>query len=101
MKNLFFFLLLSFAAQSQDTLYCVQIMSTRNPHLIRAEHVAMLPDSAKMEHSDGMYRIMFVYPDLETAEIMLYSWQRAHKDAFVTVRRREQLNKFYNLFTLD
>jgi hypothetical protein len=103
MKTLLFIMLLSLsaAAQQQDTLYCIQIMSTRNPHLIKPEMVTMLPDSAMIEHDNGTYRIMFVYPDLETAETMLYSWQRAHKEAFITVRRRDQVQNFYPLFTIN
>lgn len=101
MKTLLFLILSLTAAAQSDTLYCIQIMSTRNPHLIRAEHVAMLPDDAMIEQSGEHYRIMFVYPDLETAEIMLHSWQRAHEDAFICVRRREQVNRFYPLFTTE
>lgn len=93
-------LLLTISAAAQN-YYCIQIMSTRNPHLIKPEMVTMLPDSAMIEQSGEHYRIMFVYPDLETAEIMLHSWQRAHKDAFICVRRREQVQKFYPLFTTE
>lgn len=100
MKNILFFMLLSFAASAQQ-FYCIQIMSTRNPHLIKPEMVTMLPDSAMVEQYGGTYRIMFVYPDLETAEIMLYSWQRAHKDAFICVRTKEETEKFYPLFTTN
>jgi len=91
-------LLLAFQLSAQN-YYCIQIMSTRNPHLIKPEMVTMLPDSAMVEDTGGWYRIMFIYEDLETAEIMLTSWQRAHKEAFIVVRRREQVRKMYRLFS--
>jgi hypothetical protein len=104
MKTLFFILALSVSAmaQSSDTLYCIQIMSTKTPQYIRAEHLAMCTlDSAKVEQVGDYYRIMFVYNTLEEAEIMLTTWKRAHKDAFICRRTREQVATFYPFITKD
>lgn len=98
MKTLFLILALSVSAiaQQQDTLYCIQIMSTQTPQYIRAEHLAMCTlDSAQVEESGGWYRILFVYPTYEEAEIMLTTWKRAHKGAFICRRTRKQVSTFY------
>lgn len=84
-----------------DTVWCVQVMSTRNPHLITAEMVSSFDDQAMVESVDGWYRILFLYNDKETAEIYLHSWQRQHKKAFLTIRKRKETERYYPLFTLD
>lgn len=96
MKTLLFILLFSATAYAQtDTMYCVQILSTRHPEYVRAEHLAMCElDQALVEKTDTLYRIMFAYDTFEEAEIMLTTWKRAHKDAFITRRTREE---YYNL----
>lgn len=93
---LIFTLLFSASAYAQtDTMYCIQILSTRHPEYVRAEHLAMCTlDNALVEQTDSLYRIMFAYDTYEEAEIMLTTWKRAHKDAFITVRTREE---YYNL----
>ena len=96
MKTLFFILALSFSAiaQQSDTFYCIQIMSTKTPQYIRAEHLAMCTfDSAKVEQQGEYYRILFVYETEEEAEYMIATWQRAHKDAFICRRTREQVSE--------
>ena len=98
MKTLFFIFALSFSAMAQtnDTLFCIQIMSTKTPQFIRAEHLAMCTlDSAMVEQAGDYYRILFVYQTLDEAETMLYTWQRAHKDAFICRRTRKQVDNFY------
>ena len=93
---LIFALSVSAMAQQADTLYCIQIMSTQNPQYIRAEHLAMCTlDSAMVEQAGDYYRIMFVYPTYEEAEIMLTTWKRAHKGAFICRRTRKQVSTFY------
>jgi hypothetical protein len=103
MKTLFFILLFSAAAYAQtDTMYCIQILSTRHPEFIRAEHLAMCTlEQAQVEQTDGLYRIMFVYNTLEEAEIMLTTWKRAHKDAFICRRTSQQVLNFYQFYTYD
>jgi hypothetical protein len=104
MKTLLFIFALSVSAfaQQQDTFYCIQIMSTRHPEYIRAEHLAMCTiEQAQVEQVDSLYRIMFVYNTLEEAEIMLTTWKRAHKDAFICRRTSQQVLNFYQFYTHD
>lgn len=98
MKTLFF-LLLSFSLHAQ--YYCVQVISTRNPHLLKPEMVSILPDSAKIEQAGEWYRILFVYEDKEAAEIAHTSWLKQHSNAFICVRTREQVSRMTDLFTQD
>lgn len=96
MKTLFFILALSFSAMAQqsDTLFCIQIMSTKTPQYIRAEHLAMCTlDSAMVEQAGEYYRILFVYESEMEADYMIATWQRAHKDAFICRRTREQVSE--------
>ena len=104
MKTLFLILALSFsaAAQQTDTFYCIQIMSTKTPQYIRAEHLAMCTlDSAQVEQVGEYYRILFVYETEMEADYMIATWQRAHKDAFICRRTREQVSKFYPFVTKE
>jgi hypothetical protein len=103
MKTLLFILLFSAAAYAQtDTVYCIQILSTRHPEFIRAEHLAMCTiEQAQVEQTDNLYRIMFVYDTYEEAEIMLTTWKRAHKDAFICTRTRKQVSNYYSFYTHD
>ena len=101
---LIFTLLFSAAAYAQtlDTMYCIQILSTRHPEYIRAEHLAMCElEQAQVEQVDSLYRIMFVYNTLEEAEIMLTTWKRAHKDAFICRRTSQQVLNYYQFYTYD
>jgi hypothetical protein len=104
MKTLLFIFALSFSAMAQtlDTMYCIQILSTRHPEYIRAEHLAMCTiEQAQVEQTDSLYRIMFVYDTYEEAEIMLTTWKRAHKDAFICTRNRKQVSNYYPFYTYD
>lgn len=103
MKTLLFILLFSAAAYAQtDTMYCIQILSTRHPEFIRAEHLAMCTiEQAQVEQTDSLYRIMFVYDTFEEAEIMLTTWKRAHKDAFICTRNRKEVLNYYPFYTYD
>ena len=104
MKTLLFILLFSAAAyaQTSDTFYCIQILSTRHPEYIRAEHLAMCTiEQAQVEQVDSLYRIMFVYNTFEEAEIMLTTWKRAHKDAFICRRTSQQVLNYYQFYTYD
>lgn len=101
---LIFTLLFSAAsyAQTSDTMYCIQILSTRHPEYIRAEHLAMCElDQAQVEQVNSLYRIMFVYNTYEEAEIMLTTWKRAHKDAFICRRTSQQVLNYYQFYTYD
>lgn len=103
MKTLLFILLFGATAYAQtDTMYCIQILSTRHPEYIRAEHLAMCTiEQAQVEQTDSLYRIMFVYDTFEEAEIMLTTWKRAHKDAFICTRTRKEISNYYPFYTYD
>ena len=99
MKTLFLILALSVSgmAQQTDTFYCIQIMSTKTPQYIRAEQLAMCTfDSAKVEQACEYYRILFVYETEEEAEYMIATWQRAHKDAFICIRTKQEIDELKN-----
>jgi hypothetical protein len=96
MKTLFLILALSVSAiaQQADTFYCIQIMSTKTPQYIRAEHLAMCTlDSAQVEQVGDYYRILFVYDTEMEADYMIATWQRAHKDAFICRRTRQEIDE--------
>ena len=103
MKTLLFILLFGATTYAQtDTMYCIQILSTRHPEFIRAEHLAMCTiEQAQVEQTDSLYRIMFVYDTYEEAEIMLTTWKRAHKDAFICTRTRKEISNYYPFYTYD
>jgi len=87
--------------ESDSIVYCIQVLSTRNPHLLRPEMVAAFDDPAMVDYSDGWFRIVFLYANLEEAQIHLQSWQRQHKNAFIATRSRSQAKKMYPLYTYD
>jgi hypothetical protein len=82
-----------------DTIWCIQVLSTRNPHLIKPEMVSAFPDTAMVEESAGWYRILFLYNDKEQANLYLHSWQRQHDNAFIMLRSRSDIKKMYPLFS--
>ena len=95
MKTLFFILCFAVSAIAQtDSIYCIQIMSTKNIHLVRAEHLSMSTlDTAHVEQVGKYNRILIAYSSYDEAYFMLTTWQRAHKDAFITVRCRKHFNQ--------
>ena len=94
------FLLLAFQLSAQN-YYCVQVISTRNPHLLKPEMVSILPDTAKVEQAGEWYRILFVYATQEEANIYHTSWLKQHSNAFICVRTKEQVERMYDLFSKD
>ena len=104
MKNLLtlaaLFLTLNLSAQT-DTLYCIQVMSTRNPELVKPEMVSAFDDIAMVERVGEWWRVLFVYEDREKAEAYLYSWQRQHKGAFIVLRNSDEVDKMLPLFTYE
>jgi hypothetical protein len=92
MKKIIFALLLSFSAAAQtDSVYCIQILATNHPEFIRAEHINVAIADVYLEISTDTHRLLVTHDDKDEAEIMLHTWQRVHKDAFLTVRTREQV----------
>jgi ABC-type antimicrobial peptide transport system ATPase subunit len=96
MKTLFFILMLSFsaAAQQTDSVYCIQILSTKNPHLVKWEQLQMCTlDVPHVEKVGKQYRILIPYETYEEAWYMLDTWKRSHKTAFLTTRSKEYFEK--------
>lgn len=97
---LIFTLLFSATVYAQtDTVYCIQILSTKTPEYVTAEQLNIMPfDTVMYEQAGAYYRLIVVYTDLFEAEISLASWQRAYSDAFIcrrTFAQAAQLKKFY------
>ena len=95
MKTLFLILFaVSVMAQSQDSIYCIQILSTKKPHLVEWKHLNMCSlDVPHIEKVGKQYRILIPYETYDEALFMLDTWKRAHKDAFITVRTKEQFEQ--------
>jgi hypothetical protein len=99
MRVLFFLLFAVTAmAQQQDSVYCIQIMSTKNIDLVRAEHLTMAYDQAYVEQAGSYHRILIPYTSHDEAWFMLYTWKRAHKDAYITVRTKQQFEQYSKPF---
>jgi hypothetical protein len=86
--GLFFTLQLS---AQRDTFYCIQILATNHPEFIRAEHINVAIADVYLEIGTDTHRLLVTHDTQDEAEIMLHTWQRVHKDAFLTVRTREQV----------
>jgi hypothetical protein len=107
MKKIFLFALLlgslNLFAQvetvEEDTLYYIQLFTTPNIDLVRAEHLAMAYDEVVYEKEGDNYNFLVFYGDLETADVMLYTWQRAHKKAFITTRTTKDAKGLYPFYT--
>jgi hypothetical protein len=103
-KLLFLFsVLFTLTASAQTTesgtFYCVQVCATRNPELLRPEMISILPDTAFVEQSGEWYRILFIYHDKETAEIMQTSWLKQWHGAIIVTRTETQIQKMYKLYS--
>jgi len=100
MKTLFLILFaVSVMAQSQDSIYCIQIMSTKNPHLVKWEQLQMCSlDVPHIEKVGKQYRILIPYETYDEAWFMLDTWKRAHKTAFLTIRSKEYFDKNISKF---
>lgn len=104
MKTLLFILLFSASAfaQTQDSVYYIQIMSTKNPELVRAEHLSMSTlDTAYYEQSGQYYRILIKYETFDEAWFMHTTWQRSHKDAFITSRSKKESENIKQFYTYE
>ena len=107
MKKIFLFALLlgslNLFAQvetvEEDTLYYIQLFTTQNPELVRAEHLAMMDDEIVYEKEGDNYNFLVFCGLLEDAEIMLWTWQRAHKKAFITTRTTKDAKGLYPFYT--
>jgi hypothetical protein len=112
MRTLFFIfaMLFSVSAFTQETAktglyYCVQVISTENPELLRPGHFAMMYDPAMVEVAEvkgrHYYRIIFIYESVDEQDSALFNWRLQHKDAIRVTRTKEQVSKMYPLFSHD
>ncbi len=100
MKTLFLILFaVSVMAQSQDSIYFIQILSTKKPHLVEWKHLNMCSlDVPHIEKVGKQYRILIPYSTYDEAWFMLDTWKRAHKTAFLTIRSKEYFDKNISKF---
>ena len=86
--------------KAQDTLYAVQVLSTRNVHLLEKKHFNLFENEVpKVEYTNNYHRIIFIYDNRLDAEIMLHNWSMIFKDAFI--RTIDKDVRTYNLFEDD
>jgi hypothetical protein len=109
MKNIFLFALLlgslnlfaqEIEAFEEDTLYYIHLFSTNDLQLVRAEHLnlGMIDDEIIYEKEVAHYNFLVFYGDLETAEVMLHTWQRFHKYAFICTRTTKDAKGLYPFY---
>lgn len=110
MKKIFLFALLllgslnlfaqEIEAVEEDTLYYIHLFSTNDLELVRAEHLSlgMSDDEIIYEREGTHYNFLVFYEDLETAEAMLYTWQRFHKYAFVCTRSTREAKGLFPFY---
>ena len=110
MKTLFFALalLFSFSLYGQTTketwfYYCVQVMSTENPELLKPVYFTMMHEKAMVEFATvngrKYYRIIFIYNSIEDQDSALHNWKHQYKDAIRVTRSEAQIQKMTKLFT--
>lgn len=111
MRNLILIITLSIGAlnifaqsvnkQQIDSVWCIQLLSTRNIQLVKPEMLSAMDDNALVETAGDWSRVLVVCESKEQADMYLYSWQRQHREAFIVLRDRKQIAKMYPLFTWD
>jgi hypothetical protein len=110
MKKLLFILMLCLSAtlSAQETAktglyYCVQVMSTENPELLRPGHFSMMYEPAMVEVAEvngkKYYRILFIYESVEEQDGALHNWKHQYKNAIRVTRNKQQISKMYKLFS--
>jgi len=110
MKTLFFALALLFSLNlygqtTKETgfYYCVQVMSTENPELLKPVYFTMMHEKAMVEFATvngrKYYRIIFIYNSIEDQDSALHNWKHQYKDAIRVTRSEAQVQKMYPLFT--
>jgi hypothetical protein len=89
------------AENAIDSVYCIQLLSTRNIHLVKPEMISAFLDTSYVEQSGEWSRVLVVCESMEQAEKYLTSWRRQHKNAFIVIRSSDQVKKLYPLFTFN
>lgn len=107
MKNKLFALLLLISAitygQTEKRYYCIQIMSTENPHLIKPEMV--VTDSTDIPMVDIVVvnskmrsRILYVYEDVQQQIINFFILKELFPDAVMYSINEKQAKGLVKLF---
>lgn len=83
--------------------YCVQVMSTENPELLKPAYFTMMHEQAMVEYATvngrKYYRIIFIYNSIEDQDSALHNWKHQYKDAIRITRSEAQIQKMTKLFT--
>jgi hypothetical protein len=111
MRTLFLilFVCLSVTAFNQTNndklFYCIQVMSTENPELLKPPYFEDTHGEAMVERAmvNGRmyYRILFIFVDLESQEKAFYKWKERYKDSIRVTRKNSQIKEMYPLFSYD
>lgn len=111
MRTLFLilFVCLSVTAFNQTNndklFYCIQVMSTENPELLKPPYFDDTYGEAMVERAmvKGRlyYRILFIFVDLESQEKAYHKWKERYKDSIRVTRTNSQIKEMYPLFSYD
>jgi len=114
MKTLFSLFLLLILITSSTTsqqikekgyFYCIQVLSTENPELLKPPYFNDAYGEAMVEqaivNNRKYYRILFIFVDLESQEKAFHNWKKQYKDAIRVTRTEKQIMEMYPLFTTD
>lgn len=104
MKNLLIaFLLFVSTILSAQTYYCVQVCSTKNPHLLTREMLFAMYDTPMVEctviNGERWYRILFIYETVEEQDSAHYNWLLQWDEAIKCTRTKQQIERMVPLFT--
>lgn len=115
MKNLFTILLISLVtfscnAQNLETkntglYYCLQIISTENPQLLKPSMLATINQEAMVEmavvNGKKWYRIILVYNSTSQQESSFNSIRLEFPNVIKLTRTKFQVESMFPLFTVD
>ena len=82
--------------------YCIQVLSTENPELLKPPYFNDAYGEAMVEQAmvkgRKYYRIIFIFTDLESQEKAFQKWKLQYKDAIRITRTEKQIMEMYPLF---
>ena len=85
--------------------YCIQVLSTENPELLKPPYFNDAYGEAMVEqkiiNGRKYYRILFIFVDLESQEKAFHKWREQYKDAIRVTKTDSQIQQMYPLFTTD
>jgi hypothetical protein len=109
MKNLLLVVLLflTFCMNAQTTkesgfYYCVQVLSTENPQLLKPDTFIDLSTEPYVESflvgRHKWYRIIFIYNSIQEQEEALKKWSQHFEDTIKVTKNESQIQKMILLF---